>query len=195
MSDGRHLVARLSRGDVNMPRYDGSTMDFLLQELQFEVDACALVQRVPAIIASRIVDYRAPVQSAAPRFDMPKDIAGRRLMIFEKGEGEHNVWRNLSPDAKVHEPVLFPFCFPPVFWSSLVFVSSVLRPPCFLRQLESAGPCSPSIYQPILQRPGSSRESSTLCPRSFPSRSLLRASFGLQCLPLGLTLLLVRRAI
>jgi len=90
-----------------MPRYDGSTMDFLLQELQFEVDTCALVQRVPAIVASRIVDYRAPVQSAAPHFGMPKDIAGRRLMIFEKAEGEHNVWRNLSPDGKVHTQ----FCF------------------------------------------------------------------------------------
>jgi len=101
MSNGRHLVARLARGDVNMPCYDGSTMDFLLRELQFEADVCALVQQVPAILASRLVYYRAPVQYAGPRLDIPKDIAGRRLMVFERAEGENNVWRKLGSEGKV----------------------------------------------------------------------------------------------
>ena len=101
MSDGRHLVAGLARDDVNMPCYDGSTMDFLLRELQFEADVCALVQPVPAVLTSRLVDYHAPVQHAGPRLDIPKDIAGRRLMVFERAEGENNVWRQLSSEGKV----------------------------------------------------------------------------------------------
>ncbi len=101
MSDDRRLIARLARGDVNMPGYDGSTMDFLLRELEFEADVCALIQPVPAILASRLVGYRAPVQYPGPRLDLPKDIAGRRLMVFERAEGENNVWRELGSEGKV----------------------------------------------------------------------------------------------
>ncbi len=101
MSDGRHLVARLVRGDVNMPGYDGSTMDFLLWELEFKADACVLLQPVPAVLASRLAHYRAPVQHAGLRLDIPKDIAGRRLMVFERAEGENSVWRQLDSEGRV----------------------------------------------------------------------------------------------
>lgn len=106
MSDKRHLLARLARADVNMPLYDGSDMDFIFRELRFEATTYALLQREPTIPTSRLLYHRVPAQYehirvGSPRVGMPKDIAGRRLMVFERAEGENNVWDPLNSEGKV----------------------------------------------------------------------------------------------
>lgn len=40
------------------------------------------------------------MQHVSPRLDLPQDIAGRRLFLFEKAEGENNVWRDLNSEQK-----------------------------------------------------------------------------------------------
>ena len=42
------------------------------------------------------------MQHAGPRHDLPQDIAGRHLFLFERTEGEKDVWWDLSPEQKVH---------------------------------------------------------------------------------------------
>ena len=50
LSDGRDILERLARGDVNMPKYDGSTVDFIAQETKFE--AVVFLESTPDIPAS-----------------------------------------------------------------------------------------------------------------------------------------------
>jgi len=40
------------------------------------------------------------VLHAGPRLDLPQDITGRRLLIFERAEGENNVWSDLSSEGQ-----------------------------------------------------------------------------------------------
>ncbi|KAI5862396.1 hypothetical protein GGS23DRAFT_98537 [Durotheca rogersii] len=100
MSDQRDILVRLARGDVNMPAYDGSPMDFLIQEIKFEAAVYTLLGSQPDIPTSRPLYYRAPVQHNGARVDMPRDIRGRCLMVFERAEGENNIWGELGPDGK-----------------------------------------------------------------------------------------------
>ena len=101
MQDGQRLVARLARADVNIPNYDGFPMESLLQEIQFEAAAYALVQLQTETGSSRILYHWAPVQNASPRAGMPQDITGRRLMIFERADDENNVWGILDAQGRV----------------------------------------------------------------------------------------------
>lgn len=101
MSDGRRLVARLARADVNMPTYDAFSMDFLLPEFKFECDVYSLLPVEPTIPTPRLLYHRAPVQHDGPRVCIPQDIAGRRLMVFERADGKNNVWGELSLGGKV----------------------------------------------------------------------------------------------
>jgi len=45
------------------------------------------------------------VQHDGPKLDLPQDIAGRRLFLFERAEGENNVWYDLTPGGKVRANV------------------------------------------------------------------------------------------
>lgn len=47
------------------------------------------------------------MQHVGPRLDRPQDIAGRRLFLFERAEGENNVWYDLSPEGKVRTYVSY----------------------------------------------------------------------------------------
>ncbi|KJA25526.1 hypothetical protein HYPSUDRAFT_64707 [Hypholoma sublateritium FD-334 SS-4] len=94
------IVARLARGDVNMPDFDGFPIEVQVPEAKFEVAVYELLHSVPDILASRLLYYRIPVQNIGPRLDLPEDIAGRRLFVFERAEGENNVWYDLSPEGK-----------------------------------------------------------------------------------------------
>jgi hypothetical protein len=102
LSNGMDIVARLARGDVNMPDYDGFPIHVQVPEVKFEAEVYALLQSEPDILASRLLYHRVPVQHEGPKLDRPKDIAGRRLLVFQRTEGEDNVWRALSPAQKVH---------------------------------------------------------------------------------------------
>lgn len=95
------MVARLARGDVNMPNYDGFPIDVQVPEAKFEVAVYELLRSEPNILASRLLYHRIPVQHAGPRLDPPQDIAGRRLFLFERAEGEKGIWPDLNPEEKV----------------------------------------------------------------------------------------------
>lgn len=95
------VVARLARGDVNMPDFDGFPIHVQVPQVKFEVEVYELLQSEPRVLASRLLYHRIPVQYEGPRLDHPKDIAGRRLLVFQRTEGENNVWYCLSPTQKV----------------------------------------------------------------------------------------------
>ncbi|KDQ58297.1 hypothetical protein JAAARDRAFT_78600 [Jaapia argillacea MUCL 33604] len=94
------IVARLARGDVNMPNYDGFPIHVQVPEVKFEVSVYELLRSEPNILASRLLYHRLPVQYVGPRLEIPQDIAGRRLFLFERTEGENNVWYDLSPEQQ-----------------------------------------------------------------------------------------------
>jgi len=103
-------VARLSRDDVNMPNFDGAPIHWYVLEVKFEVAVYQLLGSEPNILASRLLYHRIPVQHVGPRLDLPQDIAGRHLFLFERTEGEKNVWWDLSPEQKVRTYFSNLFC-------------------------------------------------------------------------------------
>lgn len=102
LSNGMDVVARLARGDVNMPGYDGAPIHLQVPEVIFEAAVYNLLQSEPDILASRLLYYRVPVQHEGPKLDRPKDIAGRQLLVFQRAVGETKVWEGLNPGQKVH---------------------------------------------------------------------------------------------
>jgi hypothetical protein len=101
LSNRLNILARLARGDVNMPNYDGFPIHAQVPEVKFEAAAYELLRSEPNILTSRLLYHRIPVQHVGPRLDVPQDIAGRRLLLFERAEGENNIWYDLSPEEKV----------------------------------------------------------------------------------------------
>ena len=101
LSNRPDIVARMSRDDVNMPNFDGALIHKQVPEVKFEVAVYELLRSEPNILASRLLYHRIPVQHVGPRLDLPQDIAGRHLFLFERAEGEKNIWRGLSPEQKV----------------------------------------------------------------------------------------------
>jgi hypothetical protein len=101
LSNRPDIVARLARGDVNMPNFDGFPIHIQVPEVKFEVAVYELLRSEPNILASHLLYYRIPVQHVSPRLDLPQDISGRRLFLFERAEGENNVWWDLSSEQKV----------------------------------------------------------------------------------------------
>jgi len=108
LSNRPDIVARLSRGDVNMPSFDGAPIDTQVPEDMFEVAIDRLLRLEPDILASRLVYYCIPVQRVS--LDIPQDIAGRHLFLFERTEGEKDVWWDLSPEQQVRNYFSNPFC-------------------------------------------------------------------------------------
>lgn len=102
LSNRADIVARLARGDVNMPDFLGFPVHVQIAEAKFEAAAYELLRSEPNILASRLLYYRTPVQYDGPRLDPPQDIVGRRLFLFERAEGENNIWHDLDPEDKAH---------------------------------------------------------------------------------------------
>ncbi|POR33051.1 Uncharacterized protein TPAR_06751 [Tolypocladium paradoxum] len=100
LSNRPDIVARLARGDVNMPNYDGFPIHVQIPEVKFEAAVYELLRSEPSILASRLLYYRVPLQYIGPRLGRPQDIAGRRLLVFERAEGENNVWHDLSSEQE-----------------------------------------------------------------------------------------------
>jgi hypothetical protein len=100
-TDGRELVARLARSDVNMPDYKGFTTQRQISDVRFEAAVYSLLESNAAIKCSRLLYHREPVESPGPRLAMPKDIRGRALFVFETTKGKNNYWQSLSPNGKV----------------------------------------------------------------------------------------------
>ncbi|OBT73570.1 hypothetical protein VF21_07633 [Pseudogymnoascus sp. 05NY08] len=101
LSNQQDVIARLARGDVNMPDFDGFPIHKQIPEAKFEVAAYELLRSEPQILVSHLLYHRIPVQHASPRIHIPQDILGRRLFVFERAEGENNVFKGLSPEEKV----------------------------------------------------------------------------------------------
>ncbi|KAJ2903737.1 uncharacterized protein MKZ38_009389 [Zalerion maritima] len=100
LSNQPDIVARLARGDVNMPNFHGFPIHSQVAEVKFEVATYKLLRLEPNILISRLLYHRMPVQHTGPRLDLPRDIAGRRLLLFERADGENNVWHSLSQYEK-----------------------------------------------------------------------------------------------
>lgn len=60
LSNGKHLLARIDRSDVNSPDYDGFSFNRVLREAQFEVAAYQHLKAYPRVHASELVLYRFP---------------------------------------------------------------------------------------------------------------------------------------
>lgn len=95
------MVARLARGDVNMPDFDGFPIEKQAPEVQFEGAVYELLRSEPDIRASRLLYYRVPVQHPGPRLAIPRDLAGPRLLVFERAKRVNNVWTDLRAASKV----------------------------------------------------------------------------------------------
>ncbi|KAI4266827.1 MAG: hypothetical protein L6R38_008525 [Xanthoria sp. 2 TBL-2021] len=95
------LVARLARGDVNMPGFDGFPIEKQVPEALFEAAVYKLLRSEPGIRASRLLYHRAPKQSPGPRLTIPRQLNGRRLFVFDRAEGSNSVWDDLNADAKL----------------------------------------------------------------------------------------------
>lgn len=84
-----------------MPDYDGFTIDQQVPEVKFEAATYNLLRCEPSIRASRLLYHRIPVENPLPHTEMPVDIAGRRLLVFERAEGVTLDWHVSLSDAKV----------------------------------------------------------------------------------------------
>ncbi|KAL8948477.1 MAG: hypothetical protein Q9222_005336 [Ikaeria aurantiellina] len=100
-SSGRDLVARLARGDVNMPDFDGFPVEQQVLEVEFEAAVYRLLGSEAPIRASHLLYYRAPKQNPGSRLSFPLNLNGRRLFVFDKAQGCNNVWDVLSADDQL----------------------------------------------------------------------------------------------
>jgi hypothetical protein len=174
LSNRPDIVARLARGDVNMPNYDGFPIHVQVLEVKFEAAVYELLRSEPNILASRLLYHRIPVQHVGPRLDLPQDIAGRRLFLFERAEGENNVWRELSPEQKVRAYVSNLFCSIQFNYANLLS-----RPVFLLSQPVSVHHCSTSISRSTSRLFGSANASLNKSPNRSPFPLLLHANFAL----------------
>ncbi|KAF2793863.1 hypothetical protein K505DRAFT_243428, partial [Melanomma pulvis-pyrius CBS 109.77] len=67
LSSRPDIVARLARGDINMPNYDGFPIQVQVPEVKFEIAVYELLRSEPNILASRLLYHRIPVQHVGPR--------------------------------------------------------------------------------------------------------------------------------
>ena len=94
-------MARLARGDVNMPDFDGFPIEKQSPEALFEAAVYELLFPESDIRASHLLYSRAPVKHPGLKLTIPLDLTGRRLFVFERAEGVNNVWEDLSANSKV----------------------------------------------------------------------------------------------
>ena len=100
LSNEQEVVARISRADINMPKYDGQAIPFVKNDHSFEVAALHLAKS-GWFRASRLLYDRIPVCREGPKLDVPKDIVGRGMHLFEKAYGERNIFYWQTPEEKV----------------------------------------------------------------------------------------------
>lgn len=101
LSDGRDVIARMAKADVNMPRYDGWPIDWLHKQLEVEANIYKLLMKFKKIPSPDLLYFRRCEQQYGSRGEPPKDVIGRQLMIFDMAEGHCGVWRELSNHQKV----------------------------------------------------------------------------------------------
>lgn len=102
----------MSSADVNMPSYDGFSLDWLHKQFAFETAILDFVDHCPTIPTSPLRYWRRSVQHSGDRRELPKDISGRQLIIFEMTRDSHIDWRKLDEGQKVSRSpqLLTPSC-------------------------------------------------------------------------------------
>lgn len=86
---------------MNVPNYDGFAETWLHNLVEFEAAVYHLLEDTVGIPTSRLLYFRHAQESQAPKTELPKDISGRRLMIFEMSKDNKPLWRVLSKHQKV----------------------------------------------------------------------------------------------
>ncbi|KAJ7126489.1 hypothetical protein C8R46DRAFT_59678 [Mycena filopes] len=93
LDNGLEALVRVRRCDVNWPRYSGFPVDEQAVEVEFEAAMYRLLRGEPDILASHLLYHRKPVQRAERSSgEIPLDLLGRQIFVFEKAEGGKNVW-------------------------------------------------------------------------------------------------------
>lgn len=84
-----------------MPNYDGFALTWLHNQVEFEAAVYLLLESTAEIPTSRLLYFRHSEQSQGPKTELPKDISGRRLMLFDMSKGDTPLWRELNESQKV----------------------------------------------------------------------------------------------
>ena len=95
------MVVRLARGDVNMPDFDGFAIEQQIPEVLFEAATYTLLRNEAEVRASRLLYSRAPLLKPGSKTQVPDDLSGRRMFVFERSDGTNNVWEELDAGGKV----------------------------------------------------------------------------------------------
>ena len=94
-------MARLGRSDFNMPKYAGISIEQQVSRTRFEARLYYLLRSEPEILLSRLLYHRVPVQRNSLESSIAQNIMGRPFFLFEKAEGNRNMWYGLCPDNQV----------------------------------------------------------------------------------------------
>ncbi|KAJ7175738.1 hypothetical protein C8R46DRAFT_1174511 [Mycena filopes] len=86
LDTGLEALVRVRRCDVNWPGYGGPPVDEQAAEVEFEAAMYRLLRGQPDVLASNLLYHRRPVRQ------IPLDLLGRQIFVFEKAEGDNNVW-------------------------------------------------------------------------------------------------------
>jgi len=89
-----------------MPDFDGFPIEKQVPEAKFEAATYELLRTVPDVRVSNLLYHRIPVKYHSQQNQVPQDIAGRRMLLFNASKGVNNVWHVLSEQSKVCIAVL-----------------------------------------------------------------------------------------
>lgn len=103
LSDGRDVLARIANADVNMPGYEGPSQASRQRDLEFETDTYRLLLGTVAQIPSSrpLFSRHCHRYDDGPTGEIPKDISGRALMVFDMTRGQKSIWDELDDGQRV----------------------------------------------------------------------------------------------
>lgn len=89
-----------------MLKFGGFPIRIQAVGVKFEAAVYKILCTEPNIFTSLLLYQRIPVQRVGPGLDPPQNITGHCLLVFEKAEGEKNMWWEHSLDSKVRANVI-----------------------------------------------------------------------------------------
>lgn len=100
LATGQSVIVVLSKADVNMPDYDGFTLESRTSDDRFQEAVYTLLKNDSVILPSSLIYSRSAKQNEE-RTQRPTDISGRSLSIFRKPAGGGITWSTLCSEQKV----------------------------------------------------------------------------------------------